>query len=261
MKDELTMVHVPAESEERVRDLIRGRSFLQKQRKCLKQYILSQCRRAGLHYKQELGSTKSHWTQTHEKWLEAKINKSGAELQYTLRSLLFQVESLREQISGYDEEIERIGRAQAYQERVKALICYRGIGKLTAMTIITELGDIRRFGHPRRVTSYAGLDLREYSSGGKEKRYAITKMGNSHIRRSVVEACQSVFKQPCLSRRLKADRAGVEAQYIAIADRCMRRLYKKSHRLLHAGKNRNVVKVACARELLSFVWESLNEAA
>lgn len=261
LKEELTMVHVPEEKEERIRDIIRARNFLKKQSKRLKQFILSQCRRAGLNYKQEEGSTKSYWTQIHKIWMERQINKRGEELKYTLQSLLMHLEQLENQIAGYDNEIEKISKREEYRERVSALVCYRGIGILTAMTIITELGDIRRFDHPRRLTSYTGLDLIEYSSGGKEKRYGISKMGNRHIRTSVVEACQTANRIPFISRKLKQSRKEAKVEYIDIADRCMRRLHKKWHRMQYSGKNNNVIKTACAREMLSFVWETLRAAA
>ena len=129
------------------------------------------------------------------------------------------------------------------------------------MGLILELGDIKRFSHPRKLTSYAGMDLREYSSGGKERKYSMSKMGNRHIRTIVVEACQGVKLKPKLCRSLKKRREGMPVQYTEVADRCMKRLYKKSTHLLLAGKPVNKIKVACARELLGFVWESLNLAA
>ena len=98
------------------------------------------------------------------------------------------------------------------------------------------------------------MDIREHSSGGKEKKFGITKMGNHHIRRTVVEACQRVGLRCVVSKRLKAARADQPEQVIEVADRCMARLRKRYHHLLHRGKNINKVKVACAREMLAFVW-------
>ena len=89
----------------------------------------------------------------------------------------------------------------------------------------------------------------------------MSKMGNSRIRTSVVEACQKANKIPQISKRLKDRRKRTDPKYIEIADRCMKRLYKKSTRMLYAGKPINKIKVACARETLCFVWESLNLAA
>lgn len=126
------------------------------------------------------------------------------------------------------------------------------------MSLIVELGDVKRFDHPKRLASYAGMDLREYSSGGKEHKYSITKHGNRHIRTAVIEAAQYAWQPSRISKRLKQKRKGVETKLIAIADRCMSRLHSKAIRLLYKGKTKNKVKVACARELLCFLWESLN---
>ena len=90
------------------------------------------------------------------------------------------------------------------------------------MGLILELGDITRFSHPRKLTSYAGMDLREYSSGGKERKYSMSKMGNSHIRTTVVEACQGAKLKPKISRSLKNRRDGIPAKYTEVADRCMK---------------------------------------
>lgn len=262
MKGELTRVHVPSEEEEAIRDLVRGRVFLRKQLKAMKLYIQSTCRRIGIHYRESKGATKSYWTQSHKNWLDTEIGKMKDRAQkFNLRLLREQLDQLTSQIELYDQEIKNIAQTPKYARKVDALSCYRGINTLTAMTLITELGDIKRFDHPRRLASYSGMDLREYSSGGRERRYGITKMGNRYIRTSIVESCQTVFNPPIISKRLKQQREGVDSQLIDIADRCMKRLYKKSSRMLYAGKARNKIKVACGREMLCFVWESLRAAA
>ena len=100
------------------------------------------------------------------------------------------------------------------------------------------------------------MDISEYSSGGKEKKFGITKMGNWRIRTAVIESCQRLDRVKTLSKRLKAHRNGQDLKVIDIADRCTARLKKKSNHLLDLGKHRNKVKVACAREFLGFVWET-----
>jgi len=260
---QLTIVTVPDEKNERVRDLVRSRSFIMRQLKALKLHILSQCRRSGMSYKEggEEGQ-KKHWTKNHREWLNGTYKKQGdANLVTNLNLLLEQEKRLSELIRSYDEQIERISKQEEYQKKVSALCCYRGIDTLSAMTVITEIGDIKRFAHPRKLAGYAGLDLREYSSGGKERRYGITKMGNRHIRTSVIEACQTASRYPQTSRRLKIQHATADKKHVEIADRCMRRLHKKSQKLLIREKTRNKVKVACAREMLCFIWESLKVAA
>lgn len=258
----LTPIHVPEAEEEAVRDLIRSRQFISEQRTRLKLYITSLCRRHGLDYRSESQENAQYWTLTHRRWLKSEIKKVEYEsLKITLNHLLDQVDQMEAQIEMYDVEVQKWSKHTRYQKKVEALCCYRGIGELTAMTLITELGDIKRFPHPKQLTSYAGMDITEYSSGGKERKYGITKMGNRRIRRAVIEASQYALRPCQISRRLKSVREGIDPKLIEISDRCMRRLYKKSTRLLYAGKQRNKVKVAAAREMLGFIWESLKAVA
>lgn len=259
---QLTTVHVPSMEEESIRDLVRARKFLAGQMSAMKIFISSTCRRMGLNYAEGEKSGKHKWTKQYRAWLAKKIKERPHRAQeVNLTMLLQQLDQMAERIELYDREIEIFAQSEAYSERVKALGCYRGIETLTAMTLITELGDIRRFKHPKQLCSYAGMELMEYSSGGHERRYRMSKMGNRHIRTSVVEACQLASSIPQVGKALKERRSVANEKYVDIADRCMNRLYKKSQRLLHKGKMANKVKVACARELLCFVWESLQAVA
>ena len=255
----LTTVYVPTEEDEHERDLIRSRSFLVDQRKSLKKHILSTCRRNNLHYKQELGA-KDHWTTKHLNWLIGEINKLSGALRSTFDFLMFQLKKIDEGINDFEEKIQELAETEKYKKKKDSLNCFRGVSTLTAMTLITEIGDIKRFKHPRQLTSYAGLDIAEYSSGGKEKKLGITKMGNRRIRTAAIESCQRVDKANTLSKRLTEHRKHQDAKIIDVADRCIKRLKKKSNNLLEAGKHRNKVKVACAREFLGFIWEALHVA-
>ena len=129
------------------------------------------------------------------------------------------------------------------------------------MTLISELGDIRRFDHPRRITSYAGFDLAEYSSGGKSKRYGITKCGNPHLRRAAVDAVKFAIRSPTAGPIVRKRREGIDVETARIVSKCSQRLYKKGSRMKHAGKPPKKVQVACAREFLGFVWEALQKAS
>jgi len=252
----LTKIHVPTEEDEHERDFIRSRGFLVDQRKDLKKHILSCCRRNNLNYKQE-NATTSHWTSMHLNWLTDKVNKLSGPLRATLELLIFQLQKLNECIDNFDQKIKDLSETEKYKKKKDSLNCFRGVNTLTAMTLITEIGDVKRFKHPKQLTSYAGLDVSEYSSGGKERKFGITKMGNKRIRTAVVESCQRVEKPNLLSKRLKAHRQGQDIKVIDVADRCTKRLKMKSNRLLDLGKQRNKVKVACAREFLNFIWEAL----
>lgn len=256
----LTAVHVPSAEEEQDRDLIRGRSFLVEQRASLRRHLLSLCRRSGLHFKSDKGSNRSHWTKTHLDWLITQINSMKGTLRLNFDLLLNQLEAMDRSIENFEKAIEELAETTEYKVRKDALSCFRGISTLTAMTFITEIGDAKRFKHPRQLTSYAGLDVVEYSSGGKEKKFGITKMGNKRIRTAAVEACQRTGGFT-LSRRLREHRKNQSLVMVEIADRCIERLRKKSSRMIMAGKPMNKVKVACAREFMGFVWEALTKIA
>ena len=259
----LTVVSLPDQKMEQVRDLIRSRIFIGRQLRDVKRHILSTCRRSGLNYKQAVSfKNPAYFTHLHIQWLETQLNLPGVDMEFkfNVKALLSQMRQFESQLALYDERIEQIAETSEYKKKVDSLSCYRGIDVLSAMCLITELGEIKRFAHPRKLTSYAGMDLREYSSGGRERRYSMSKMGNQRIRTAVVEACQKAHLTPIISKRLKDRRKGTETRFVEIADRCMKRLHKKSSRMLYAGKPINKIKVACAREMLGFVWESLNLA-
>jgi transposase len=178
-----------------------------------------------------------------------------------LELLLRQLKALNEVLTEYGQQIEELAKSPRYQSAVQSLTCYKGIKNIFALTMITEIGDIKRFSHPRKLVSWIGMDIREYSSGGKHNRFGITKHGNRYLRTAFVEANQRGYRTARIGKDVKARRKDIAPELINIADRCLRRLNKKGNRLLLAGKHPNKVKVACAREMVGFVWESLNQAA
>ncbi len=253
----LTTIYVPSEEDEMVRDFIRSRNFMVEQRKHLKTHILSLCRRYEINYRVET-TGKSYWCNSHLTWLKSRVRKlEDLVLQQNFDILLSQYDLMTSDIDSADAAIEKMSEKPKYKVAKNALNCFRGLSTLTSMTMITEIGDIRRFKHPKMLTSFVGFDIREYSSGGKSRRYGITKMGNKHIRTASVEACQFASKPISISKRLKNTRRGQSQKVVSVADKCMVRLNKKSSKMLSAGKHTNVTKVACARELLNFVWEVL----
>lgn len=178
------------------------------------------------------------------------------EIQLNFKLLQAQYDSLKDTVEEYGQEIELIANRDRYKEKTEALCCFRGLGKLSALSLVAELGDIRRFSNPSKLTSYAGMDVREYSSGGKEKKFGITTMGNKRIRTIAVEACQ-LLRTVQICRRLREARKGQDEKIVAIAEKCMKRLKKKAYHLMGRNKHSNKIKVACAREFLAFIWEAL----
>lgn len=255
-KDLLTPIYIPDSHDEQVRDLIRSRSFLVNKRSSLKRHILSTSRRYGLNYKEE-SRVKHYWTLSHLDWLTKKIKGVDKVIGLNLSFQLNEYHHLTETVERYEREILELSKLKRYKRKCDALSCFKGISTLSAMMLITEIGDIRRFSHPRYLTSYVGLGVKEYSSGGKERKFGISKMGNSYIRTILVEACQHADKSYNLSKRLRSLRSSQPIELLEISDRCMKRLRKKSLVLQQSNKHINKIKVACARELLSFVWEML----
>jgi len=256
----LTLVSVPEREQEQDRDLIRSRQHLVQQRTELRTHVQALLRRNGLHYKEQTGN-KTHWTKYHYCWLARTVEAATGSLKANLELLLRQLKGLNALLVDYTQQIEALANTPRYQKPVQALTCYKGIKNLFALTMITEIGDIKRFPHPRQLVSWIGMDIREYSSGGKHNRFGITKQGNRYLRTAFIEANQRGYRTARITKDIKARRAHTAPELIDIADRCLRRLNKKGNRLLIGGKHPNKVKVACAREMVGFVWESLNKVA
>lgn len=253
----LTSISIPDKTDEQVRQLIRSRRFVVEERCRLKQHLLSLCRFNGIDYRGQTNTKGHYWTQTHLHWLNSQLSKQPEITRQIFDRLLYQLVLWDEEVKNFDTLIEELACLERYQKRSQALACFKGIDTLSAMTLLTEIGDIKRFPHPKNLVSYCGMDIIEYSSGGKEKKFGITKMGNRKIRTTLVEACQSITVGATIGKVLKNRRKGVPIQFVKIAERCQNRLWKKKHRMSLYGKPSNKIKVACARELTGFVWEML----
>lgn len=260
MNDLLTRVHVPSLEQEGARDITRTHHFYSDQVKKTKQFIIALCFRYHQTYRDKENEKANYWTQSHRRWLCGLAeNHELVTLRTNLRMLLFTLDSLEQQKEECLLEIKRLSESNLFSEAASALSCYRGFDVLSAMVLITEIGDVKRFKHPSALVSYVGLDMSEKSSGGVSRKGRITKFGNKFVRKTLVEATQSCKRPPQIHVSLKNRRKNCSPKYIEIADRCMHRLYKKSQRLLNREKPSNKVKIACARELICFVWESLNK--
>ena len=166
-----------------------------------------------------------------------------------------------ERLHALNAEIERFAEAAPWRDRVQALRCFHGIDTVTALALVAEIHDPRRFAHPRRLMSYLGLVPREMSSGMRERRGGITGAGNRHVRRLLVEAAWHYRHKPVVGRSLRLRRQGQDPKAVAFADRALRRLALRQRRMLHQGKHPNLVNVAIARELVGFVWNVLHAGA
>jgi transposase len=140
---------------------------------------------------------------------------------------------------------------------VARLRCLRGIDTLTAVTVLLEVFDFRRFDSPRPFMSFVGLVPREHSSGGKEARGGITKTGNTHLRRVLIEAAWHYQHRPRPNKAVQARRAGQPPAVVALAEQAETRLHRRFTRLVARGKRPVIAATAVARELCGFLWAAI----
>lgn len=248
---ELTAIRVPDQAEEQVRSLVRCRETLTREILKSRHYVLKLLLARGHVFREG-----RNWTQKHWDWLR-KLDLPGADA-LTLRTYLELLEYKLIQRDTLDREIEEIALTDAYGEPVGRLRCLRGVDTLTAMTLVCEIGDARRFASPRHLMGYLGLTVSETSSGGVERRGGITKAGNARARRVLVEAAWHYRRPPRLSRNLRVRQEGYPPAVVAHAWRAQKRLHKKFEALVYRMAPAKAV-VAVARELVGFVWALLQE--
>jgi transposase len=246
---ELTLIAVPDSHQEAIRDLIRAREAGNKDLLRARHQLNKLLLRYGHRYDQGRAWTKRYW-----EWVN-QIRLSEEWSQQVVRQQMAIIDQRAAVVAEYDRSIEVIAESAEYASLVGALSVLRGIDRLTAMTILAEMGDLRRFATAPQLMAALGLVPSEYSTGDKTVRMAITKTGNTHVRRVLVEAAwqyQPFTNRPglCIRRR----REGQPAERLAIAERCDARLHRRFTRLTSRGKRSTVAAVAVARELAGFIW-------
>lgn len=251
---ELTAVWVPDPAHEALRDLVRARESAvedqQRARNRLSKFLL----RRGLSKPKGWSS----WTQKHLRWVEQQRLEQAID-QLTLADYVAEVKHVAERIERLDKTIEEaVAQAPAEtREVIAALAALRGVGRITATTLVVEVGSFERFASPRELMAYCGVVPREHSSGGpgKARRGAITKAGNAHVRRVLGEAAwHYATAKPRVSSKLKRRQQGVSPEVKAISDRAQHRLCRRYWALTARGKPAPTAVTAVARELLGFVW-------
>lgn len=242
-------VHVPSAEDEMVQQYIRMRDDHRKIFKSLKQQILALCLRSGNNY-----SGMTNWTKAHLEWLR-KLELDWL-LRETLDEYLATYGQLSDKLAAFERRIEELAKSDRYREDVGKLSCFVGIKTYSALAILVETGDFERFPSAGKYAAYLGLVPGERTSDEDRNVTGITKSGNSHLRRILIESSQSLCKGAVgyKSRALKTRQKGNSSQTIAYADRCNERLRRKYYQMMRKGKNRNVSVTAIARELACFIW-------
>jgi transposase len=249
-------VYVPTDEDNAVKEYIRMRDNQKKMLKSTKQQILAFVLRHG--YRFEGGKT--YWTIAHVKWLKS-LRMKGI-LQDTLDEYLITYAYLTEKIGRLDKSIEELASDEKYNDKVKKLSCMIGVKTHTALSVVVEVGDFQRFAKAEKFASYLGLVPSEDSSGESQNRYGITKAGNNHLRRLLVEAAQGYTRGTIghKSVALKQRQRGNSPEIIAYADRGNERLRRRFYKMtLNKGVNRNKATTAIARELACFMWGMMTD--
>lgn len=248
---ELSFVSPPSPEQEGLRDLVRCRDDLRCARTAARHRVAKTLLRYGRIYREG-----SAWTMRHRAWVNRqRLDDPLAQL--ALDQLRTHLDSLDAQLAAIDGELAQIAAREPWSDPVAWLCSFRGIATHTALGLLAEIGDFRRFSHPRELMSYLGLVPSEYSSGDQQHRGHITKTGNRHARRLLIEAAWHYQHPARLSKRLAARREHVPAPVFARAWQAQVRLHHRHRTLLAGGKRSTVANVAVARELCGFIWAAM----
>lgn len=245
---DLTAVHVPDEATEALRDLVRARDDAKRAEKTAKHHLSKFLLRHGRRYDRPTA-----WSDLHFKWLEQQRFEQPAQ-QRVLDDYLHAVLEASARVERLTQQIQELIPSTPVYPLAIALQSLRGIKLVAGATIACELGDLRRFSHPRQLMSFLGLVPSEHSSGQSIQRGRITKTGNSHVRRVLVEAAWSYRFPPRANHELGQRLAAVSGAVRTIAWKAQHRLHKRYWALTAARKSPQRLVVAVARELVGFVW-------
>lgn len=203
-------------------------------------------------------ATKSTWSQRHYLWLRAQTWALPALTQTQEAYLRAEAEAVA-RLRTVDAQLQALVMREPLRDRVQRLRCFRGMDDITALTIAAELGEVRRFPSPRGLMAYVGLIPSEHSSGTRRARGTITKTGNAHVRRVLVEAAWHYRHHPFIGKQLRRRQVGAPPTALIPAWRARQRLYRRYQRLAARGKPKQHVVTAVARELTGFVWATLTQ--
>ncbi len=247
-------VYVPTDQDNAIKEFIRMRDDAQTMLKQTKQQINAFCLRHG-----KVFDGNSRWTPKHMQWLRS-VKLDNAIDQETLSEYMATLGQLSDKVERLDKRIEAFSRQAEYAEKVNKLVCLKGIKTHTAMSLVVETGDFQRFPTAPQYAAFLGLVPGDHSSSDSCHRLPITKAGNTHLRRLLVEAANS-YSRARVGRKsndLKQRQQGNPPEVIAYADKASDRLRRKYMRISTRSKA-NIAKTAVARELACFVWGLMND--
>ncbi|EMJ94473.1 transposase, IS116/IS110/IS902 family, partial [Leptospira alstonii serovar Sichuan str. 79601] len=249
---DLESIHIPSEEEEAVRDYLRSRDSLRldlgRNRQRLMKFLLR---------KGNVCSATKYWTVSHYKWLN-NLHFENEILQETFNDYYSRVKVQEKNLKAMDRKIRGVAESEPFRERVGFLRCFRGVDYLTAMFLLCEVCDFKRFKTAGSFMSFLGLVPGEYFSGSKRKQTGITKIGSPRLRRILTEAAWQHRYPGVGSKAVTARRVGQPALVVALAEKASLRLHKKFRNMQQRGKTPQVMITAVSRELSGFLWAAMN---
>jgi transposase len=250
---DLTPVWVPDAAHEALRDLVRTREDAKQDqhraRHRLSKFLLR-------HGQRPPETVKKAWTQKYLTWIKEQVHFEQSALEATLLDYIHEVDHMGERIQRLEKSIDTAIEQAPSEMRavIEALQALRGVAKITAVSIVAELGSLSRFDKPRQLMGYSGLVSSESSSGQRIRRGPITKTGNAHLRRVIVEAAWAYQYRPWVGGALLKRQQGVDQEIKDLAWKAQWRLHTRYKKLAARGKNKNQIVTAVGRELLGFIW-------
>ena len=244
-------VHVTTEHEEAIKEYCRMRLSLKAELRKAKQVMQSFLLRLGKKYTE--GET---WTVRHREWLK-NIHFEEDYLNEVFNEYMISINTYESRLKAIENRLTEIAQDKCIKEKVEKLVCFCGIETVSAVSIVSKVGDFNRFEKAYHFSNYVGLTCGEESSGKKEQRLGITKTGDKELRRLLIESAKSIKKtnaQGRKSKRLRDRQKDKDPLVVAYADKCRQRLKNKITHLELRGKSPNVATTAAARELACFIW-------
>lgn len=251
--DELTAVYVPAIEDEALRDIVRAREDCVNTLKRAKQQLGAFLLRHHVSY-----SGKSKWSKAYFNWL-ADISMPHPAQQITLQEYIDMVQDGKKRVERISEQIKHLSEQSRLNTLNLSLQSLRGVSQIVSAVVVSEIGDLTRFDSPSKLMAYLGLVPSQHNSGDKRRPGQITKTGNGHVRRALIEASQAYRLPARKSRAIVKRNEGLPQEICKIAWQAQVRLCGRYKRLVLRGKNSNLVKTAIARELAGFMWAIAHE--
>ena len=246
---DITVVRIPPVLDEAVRDVCRARTDATDDLSRSKQRLGAFLLRNGFNY-----TGKSKWSAAHMRYLRELVMPHDAQ-KIVLEEYMQAIDTGIERVARLADRMKQLLGGWEWEPIVRALMACKGFQEIAAMTVISELGDLRRFKHPRALMAFLGLVPGEETSGSKRRQGAITKCGNSHCRWMLVECAQHFRKAPKVGSALTTRQEGQGKAVKELSWRMQNRLHTRYVKLKARGINENKAIVAIARELSAFIWE------